>query len=175
LYPTSAGGMANKVVPLGSSESPLIYTRSDPTLTSTSISVDTKPPATQLYSQTLTYDQHQPPGSPNSQVTLYGPGSTASYISKFSIPGDPSAQYWTTSANGSPTPIDYVGSGYGGTALQNSVVADGATTSSPLQQTAFTTFGNNGGAGPSTSWNMSFDDSYDASEYNLLMICSSLV
>jgi hypothetical protein len=176
LYPTAAGGMANKMVSLGSSESPLIYTRSDPTLTSTSISVDSKPPPNQLYSglqghnQSLTYDQHQPPGSPGSQVTLYGPASTASYISKFSIPGDPSAQYWTTSANGSPTPIDYVGSSYGGTALQNSVVADGVTTSSPMQQTAFTTFGSNGGSGPSTSWNMSFEESYDASEYNLIMI-----
>lgn len=177
LYPTSAGGMANKVVSLGSSESPLIYTRSDPTLTSTSISVDSKPSATQLYSglqghnQSLTYDQHQPPGSPNSQqVTLYGHGTTASYISKFSMPADPSAQYWTTSANGSPTAIDYVGSGYGGTALQNSVVTDGVTTSSPMQQTAFTTFGSNGGAGPSTSWNMSFEDNYDASEYILVTI-----
>lgn len=170
LYPTSAGGMANKVVSLGSSESPLIYTRSDPTLTSTSISVDSKPSATQLYSglqghnQSLTYDHHQPPGSPNAQqVTLYGPGATASYISKFSMPADPSAQYWTTSANGSPTAIDYVGSGYGGTALQNSVVTDGVTTSSPMQETAFTTFGSNGGAGPSTSWNMSFDENYSTS------------
>jgi hypothetical protein len=177
LYPTSTGGMANKVVSLGSSESPLIYTRSDPTLTSTSISVDSKPSATQLYSglqghnQSLTYDQHQPPASPNSQqVTLYGHGATASYISKFSMPPDPSAQYWTTSANGSPTAIDYVGSGYGGTALQNSVVTDGVTTSSPMQQTAFPTFGSNGGGGPSTSWNMSFEDNYDASEYSLVMI-----
>jgi hypothetical protein len=169
LYP--AGGMPSKVVSLGSSESPLIYTRSDPTLTSTSITVDSKPSTTQLYSglqgrgQSLSYDQHQPPGSPTSQVTLYGQGGTASYISKFSIPGDPSAQYWTTSANGSPTAIDYVGSSYGGTALQNSVVTDGVTTSSPMQQTAFATFGTNGGAGPSTSWNMSFEDTYDPSEY----------
>lgn len=171
LYPTSAGGMANKVVSLGSSESPLIYTKSDPTLTSTSISVNSKSSATQLYSslqghsQSLVYDQHQPPASPNSQqVTLYGHGGTANYISKFSVSSDPSAQYWTTSANGSPTAIDYVNSGYGGTGLQSSVVTDGVSTSSPMQQAAYTTFGNNGSAGPSTSWNMSFDDGYDASE-----------
>jgi len=168
LYPTSAGGMANKVVSLGSSESPLIYTKSDPTLTSTSISVNSKSPATQLYSglqghnQSLVYDQHQPPGSPNSQqVTLYGHGSTASYISKFSVSSDPSTQYWATSANGSPTSIDYVSSGYGGTGLQSSVVTDGVSTSSPLQQTAYPAFGNSGNAGPSTSWNMPFEDTYD--------------
>lgn len=173
LYPTSAGGMTNKVVSLGSSESPLIYTKSDPTLTSTSISVNSKSSAPQLYSglqghnQSLSYEQHQPTGSPNSQqITLYGHGGSASYISKFSMSTDPSTQYWTTSGNGSPTAIDYVGSGYGGTALQNSVVTDGVTTSSPMQQTAYTTFGTNGGAGPSTSWNMAFDDNYDPSEYN---------
>jgi hypothetical protein len=177
LYPTTAGGLTSKVVPLGSSESPLIYSRSDPTLTSTSISVDSKPSGTQLYSglqghnQSLAYDQHQPPASPNSQqVTLYGHGATASYISKFSMPGDPSTQYWATSANGSPTAMDYVGSGYAGTALQNSVVGDGVTTSSPMQQAAFATFGSNGGPGPSTSWNMSFEESYDTSEYNLVII-----
>ncbi|XP_069676713.1 uncharacterized protein [Periplaneta americana] len=167
LYPTTAGGMTNKVVTIGE-QSPLIYTKSDPTLTSSSISVNSKPSATQLYNsiqghnQSLTYDQHQPPGSPNShQLTLYGPGgSTASYISKFSISTDPSTPYWTTSANGSPTAIDYVGSGYGGTTLQNSVVTDGVTTSSPVQQTAYTTFGPNGGAGPS-SWNMPFEENYD--------------
>jgi len=171
LYPTPAGGMANKVVSLGSSESPLIYTKSDPTLTSTSISVNSKSPATQLYSglqghnQSLVYDQHQPPGSPTSQqVTLYGHGGTASYISKFSVSSDPSTQYWATSANGSPTSIDYVSSGYGGTGLQSSVVTDGVSTSSPLQQTAYPAFGNNGNAGPSTSWNMPFEDTYDPSE-----------
>ncbi|KDR17122.1 GATA-binding factor A [Zootermopsis nevadensis] len=132
LYPTSAGGMTNKVVSLGSSESPLIYTKSDPTLTSTSISVNSKSSTPQLYSgmqvhnQSLTYDQHQTSGSPTSQqITLYGHGGTASYISKFPMPTDPSTQYWTTSGNGSPTALDYVGSGYGGTALQNSVVTDG--------------------------------------------------
>jgi hypothetical protein len=78
------------------------------------------------------------------------------------MPADPSAQYWTTSATESPTAIDYVGSGYGG------AVTDGVTTSSPMQQNAFTTFGSNGGAGPSTSWNMSFEENYDASEYSLV-------
>lgn len=171
LYPTPPGGMGNKVVSLGSSESPLIYTKSDPTLTSTSISVNSKSPATQLYSslqghnQSLVYDQHQPSASPNSQqVTLYGHGGTASYISKFSVSSDPSAQYWATSANGSPTSIDYASSGYGGTGLQSPVVTDGVSTSSQMQQTAYSAFGNNGSAGPSTSWNMPFDDTYDPSE-----------
>jgi hypothetical protein len=172
LYSAPAGGMTNKVVSLGSSESPLIYTKSDPTLTSTSISVNSKTSAPQLYSglqghnQSLTYDQHQPSGSPNSQqITLYGHGGSTSYISKFSISADPSAQYWTTSGNGSPPAIDYVGSGYAGTALQSAVVNDGVTASSPVQQTAYAAFGSNGGAGPSTPWNVSFDDNYDTSEY----------
>jgi hypothetical protein len=36
-----------------------------------------------------------------------------------------------------------------------------------MQQAAYTTFGNNGSAGPSTSWNMPFDDGYDTSEPKL--------
>jgi hypothetical protein len=173
-HPTSAGGIANKVVSLESSESPLMYTKSDPTLTSTSISVNSKSSAQQLYgglqghNQSLNYDQHQPSGSPNSQqITLYGHAGSTSYIGKFSMSADPNAQYWTTPGNGSPTAIDYVGSGYGGAALQNSVITDGVTTSSPLQQNAYTAFGSNVGAGPSTSWSMPFDDNYDPSECDL--------
>ncbi|PSN37312.1 hypothetical protein C0J52_21028 [Blattella germanica] len=160
LYPTSSGGISNKV-PFGSAESPLIYTKSDPTLTSTSISANHKSSTSQLYSgiqsQSLAYDPHQQPSSPNSQqVTLYGHGSSANCITKFSISTDTTGQYWTTSANGSPTPIDYVGSGYGGA----SMISDGVT-SSPMQQASYTTFGSNGGAVASTSWNMPFDDGYD--------------
>ena len=166
LYPTSSGGLSNKAVAFGSNESPLIYTKSDPTLTSTSINASSKASTSQLYSgiqaQSLTYDPHQQPGSPNSHVTLYGHGNSANCMTRLSLSTDTTGQYWAASAGESPTHIDYVASNYGG-ALQNPMMNDGVTTSSPMQQATYT-FGNNGGAVASTSWTMPFDDNYETSK-----------
>ncbi|KAJ9582532.1 hypothetical protein L9F63_003090 [Diploptera punctata] len=161
LYPPSSGGLPNKAVAFGSNESPLIYTKSDPTLTSTSINANSKPSTSQLYSiqtQSLTYDPHQQPGSPNSHVTLYGHGNSANCMTRLSLSADASGQYWTP-AGESPTHIDYVTSGYGAT-LQNPMMSDGVSTSSSMQQAAYS-FTNNGGAVASTSWTMPFDENYE--------------
>ena len=167
LYQSSSGGLSNKSVAFGTNESPLIYTKSDPTLTSTSINANSKSSTSQLYSsiqsQPLTYDPHQQPGSPNSHITVYGHGNSANCMTRLSLSTDSSGQYWAASE--SPTHIDYVASGYGG-ALQNSMLNDGVSTSSSMQQAY--AFGNNGGAVPSTSWGMPFDDSYETSKLSFI-------
>ncbi|KAJ8871739.1 hypothetical protein PR048_028075 [Dryococelus australis] len=163
LYTLCPSPMGSKQVVLsGSPDATLVYMKSDPTLASS-----LKPPPTAQQILYGHYDQ-QAPGSPGpQQVTLYGAGSASyQYISK--LPPDSGPQYWTTSAGGSPTHVDYVGGGYCGAGLQGPISADGVPAGSSMQLPN----GSYGSGGPSTSWTMGLDDSYDPSKSLLKYLVS---